>query len=252
MNIISIINYLQSIPPELVSLLTLVFCYFAIFIFYKYWQVSGVYVFICIAIISCNIHVMKAAEFTWYSEPIALGTILYATTFLASDLLTELHGREVAQKAIFLSFTSSIVFIILMTLALGYSPLGNNLTEHQHFNNAHNALMVIFTPSFAIITASFTAYMLSQLTDIFIFSKLKKLTTNKHLWLRTIVAVGAAALIDSFVFNILAWKVFALNEVSWSSLLLTYILGAYILQMLVASLNVPALYTIIKFIPKNQ
>ncbi|MBN9542377.1 MAG: queuosine precursor transporter [Alphaproteobacteria bacterium] len=248
----SIINLLQSLSPEFVSMLTLLCCYVAIYGFFRYWKDAGIYVYTSVCIIICNIHVLKAADFSWYNEPIAMGTIVYATTFLASDLLTEFYGVEKAKKAVFLSFASSMMFIVLMILVLGYKPINTLNQQDSHFNEAHNAMLTLFTPSLAIIIASFTAYILSQLTDIYVFSKIRKLTKGGKLWLRTILAVSLAALVDSVVFNLLAWRIFAPNPVSWHSLILTYTLGAYILQMLVASLNVPAFYMIIKLLKNNK
>lgn len=246
-----IIAYLQSLSPELVMILTLILCYSAIIVMTKFWQKEGLYIYIVIAIIACNMQVLKAIEFNWYSEPIALGTLVYASTFLASDVITELYGATAARKSICLSFAGSILLLLLMIYTLGIKPINiTDTSEHTHFNEAHNALSIIFSPNAAILIASLIAYITSQLTDIFIFSKLKKLTQNAYLWLRTLFSTAIAALIDTVIFNIFAWIIFAQQPIGWHSLIFTYIIGAYVLQMLVAIFNIPTFYLLLKIIRK--
>jgi uncharacterized integral membrane protein (TIGR00697 family) len=138
-----------------------------------------------------------------------------------------------------------------MLLTLGHKPLDiPTNSEYWYFNEAHEALSVLFTPSPAIIGASLIAYSCSQLTDIYVFSKLKQLTRNNHLWIRTFLSVSLAALIDSALFNLFAWKVFSSLDISWSTLFFTYFRGAYIVQLAVAILNIPVLYVLLKFVRK--
>ena len=251
LNSSTLINYLQSLPPELVCVLTLLLCYTSIIIMTKLWQKEGIFVYSVVAIIACNMQVLKAVEFSWYHEPIALGTIIYASTFLASDVIIELYGIKAARKSIFLGFAGSILLLLLMISALGLKPLElTNSNQHNHFNEAHYALNLIFSPNTALLVASLTAYVISQLTDIFIFSKLKSQTKNAYLWLRTFFSITIATFIDSIIFNILAWVVFAPQPVSWNSLILTYIIGAYILQIFVALFNIPTFYILLKIIRK--
>ena len=249
---VPIIEYLQSLPPELITILTLLLCYTSIIAMIKFWQKEGLFIYSVIAIIACNMQILKAVEFSWYDEPIALGTIIYASTFLASDVITELYGANAARRSIFLNFAGSILLLLLMISALGLKPLNiTNTIEHGHFNEAHNALSLIFSPNAALLVASLTAYITSQLTDIFIFSKLKTLTKNAYLWLRTLCSITIAALVDAIIFNILAWVIFAPQPIGWHSLIFTYIIGAYILQMFVALFNIPTFYLLLKIIRKS-
>jgi len=245
------INYLQTLMPELTLLLTLAVCYTAIIIAVKFFQKDGLYIYSAISIIACNMQVLKAMEVSWYTHPIPLGTFLYSTTFLASDVITELYGAHAARKSVGLGFMSSIIMLVLMIFALGLKPLNIPYTsEHWHFNIAHEALTAIFLPHASIVISSLTAYVVSQLSDIFIFSKLKNSTHNKRLWLRVIISISVASFIDTTVFSTLAWVVFAPEPVSTKTLIFSYILSAYPIQMLVAILNIPAFYLLLKIVRK--
>jgi uncharacterized integral membrane protein (TIGR00697 family) len=197
--------------------------------------------------IVANLQVLKATYFIGYSEPVALGTIVYSTSFLASDVINEFFGPDAAKKGVWISFASTFLLSILMILTLGYAPLSVDYTsEFAHFNTAHEALSIIFTPTPAIFAASLIAYATSQFTDIFLFSRIKRLTGDDYLWVRVFFSVLIAAFIDALIFNTLAWRIFSPMPVSWSVLFYSYVLGNYIIQIIIAVLNVPVFYILKK------
>ena len=57
----------------------------------------GLYIYSAIAIIVANIQVLKLVKFSFFSEPIALGTVLFASTFLCTDILAEYYGAKKAR-----------------------------------------------------------------------------------------------------------------------------------------------------------
>ncbi len=87
--------------PILVSwLFFLVICLLTILLLLRLFGEVGIFIYTVIAIISANIQVLKIVEFPFFSNPIALGTILFSSTFLATDILTEYYGSKVARKNI--------------------------------------------------------------------------------------------------------------------------------------------------------
>ena len=62
------------------------------------------YVYTVLAIIVANIQVLKIVNFPFFENPIALGTILFSTTFLTTDILTEYYGVKSARKNILIGF----------------------------------------------------------------------------------------------------------------------------------------------------
>ncbi len=248
-----LVKYLQLLSPECLSIMSLMVCYTAIALHLRFWQVSGLYVYTVLAIIIANLQVLKAAHFAFYSEPVALGTIVYSTSFLASDVITEFFGPKAAKKGVWLSFSCSFIMLSLMMLTIGYAPLNiDNNSEYIHFNAAHNALATIFTPAPAILAASLIAYGTSQFTDIFIFSKIRQFTGQQYLWVRIFFSVMIAAWIDALVFNVLAWKIFNSSPVSWTILFNSYIISNYFLQIIIAILNIPVFYILKKIVKCTQ
>jgi uncharacterized integral membrane protein (TIGR00697 family) len=215
----------------------------------RFFKKEGLLVYIVIAVIVCNMQVLKAADFTFYSDPVALGTIVYASSFLASDAITEFYSVSYARKSVAISFVASIAVLIMMIIALGHKDIIINNPSDLYFKQNHDALRAIFTPNVAILTASLIAYGTSQLVDIHIFSRLKKISTNK-LWMRTFFSLAVSSLFDTVIFNFLAWKVFSPHYVSWHSLIFNYMIGGYILLLIVSFCNIPAMYLLSKIAKK--
>ncbi len=244
LNATKFILFLQSLPPELISIFSLLCCYAMIITMAKIFGAQGLMVYNVVAVIACNLQVLKGTDYSFYSAPIALGTITYASSFLVSDYLTEVYGEHYARKCLFLSFAASIILLLMMIVTLGHRDVTADAKQYEHFHEGHLALSYIFTPNLAIVSASLTAYVLSQLSDIYIFAKLKGL--RSAIWFRTFVSLVFSAMLDSLVFNTLAWKVFSPYHLSWHSVFFNYMIGGYLIQLLVAFFNIFAMYLLLK------
>ena len=95
----------NSLTPIYTWIVFLFFCFLSVLIFLKLFGEVGLYVYTVIAIIAANIQVLKLVKFSFFSEPIALGTVLFASTFLCTDILAEYYG---AKKARILNIKLSI------------------------------------------------------------------------------------------------------------------------------------------------
>lgn len=241
LQITNLIHYLWQFDVELINLYMLFFCYLAILIMAKFWQLSGLYSYTSIAIIAANLQILTATKVSWYSEPIALGTIVYTSTFLANDLITELYGLKAARRNILLSFATVIVFLGLMILNLAIKP---NVELEDHFKEAYWATWLLFTPNVIILTASLIAYLLSQLLDIYLFAKIKNFTKSKYLFIRAFISLSIASLLDSLLFNSLAWIILNPSPISWHNMIYSYVITAYFLQLIIIAINTVVFYFI--------
>ena len=237
-------NFLQNYSSESITIITIFICYLMIGVALKTWGKAGLFAYSAIAVIASNIQILTAAEFSIYPEPIVLGTVIYSSVFLANDLLTERYGSLIAKKSVLLSFFSTTILLVFMILTLGYRPLPK-IPEYSFYLESRHAIEVIFSPNIAILFASQSAYIISQFSDIGIFANLKK-TAFKYLWARAFLSVAIGALIDSLIFNFLAWRVFADQPVATAHLFNHYILGNYFLQVVIALINIPIFYFILR------
>lgn len=240
----ALIAELNSWPPELIWLPLILVCFGSILLLARLFGAAGLYVYIVIAILGANVQVVKIVQFGVFPEPVALGTILFTSSYLATDLLTEHWGRAAAQRGVMIGFAALLIWVVLMMLTLGYAPLTPEQAgaELGWALPVQDAMRLLFTPVPALFVAGMAAYLTSQMTDVWLFQALKRLTRGRHIWLRNNVSTIVAALIDNTIFSVLAWVVLAPEPVGWRALVFTYILGTFALRVVVAFLDTPFMY----------
>ena len=239
-----LIAALNAAPPELVWVLLLLICFTAALVLLRLFGATGLYVYIAVAVIGANLQVLKPVQFSVFADPVALGTILFASTYLCTDILTEHYGRAAARRGVLLGFSAFLLWTVLTLLTLGFAPLTPDQAGEPlaWALPVHDAMAVLVTPVPALFVAGMTAYLLSQYHDIWLYRLLWRLTGGRYLWLRNNLSTAVSALIDNIVFSVLAWVVFAPEPLAWQALVFTYILGTYGLRLMVAALDTPFLY----------
>ena len=181
------------------------------------------------------IHLLFIFPNFFYSiEPVALGTALFASTFLCTDILSEHYGREKAKKNVLIGFTSFLFMTITMLITIGIKPSSNDWVQESLTN--------VFTPMSRFFIASMIAYLVSQYFDVWVYSTIKNLTTNRFLWLRNNLSTILSSLIDNTVFSILAWIILNPNPETFYNVIMIYILGTYILRIVIALIDTPFMY----------
>ncbi|MEI8295173.1 MAG: queuosine precursor transporter [Alphaproteobacteria bacterium] len=224
----------QSYPSELLSVILLLFCCGAIILLLRFYGVYGLYVYNAVAIIAANIQVLKLSYFPFWGEPLALGTIVFATTYLVSDILTELYGKKVAKDGVWLCFGAQVLFTVMMLLTLAHAPAAEDTT--------HGAMAILFTPSLRLFISSLAAFAISQMFDIWVFQKIRQLTNSRRLWLRTIFSFLLAGFIDNVVFSFLAWYLLSPEPLGIGDIWNRYVFGTYTARILVAAISLPTIY----------
>ena len=239
---INFTSYLGSVNTFTLWIIMLVFSFSSILIFLRLFGYVGLYVYSALAVIIGNIQVLKTVDFFYSPEPVALGTVLFASTFLCTDILSEHFGKDKAKKNVLIGFVGFLFMTIMMLITIGFKPSQIDWVQESFAN--------VFTPMTRFFIASMIAYLVSQYFDVWIYSKIKSFTTNKFLWLRNNVSTILSSLVDNTVFSILAWIVLNPNPESFYNVLMIYIFGTYVLRIFIALLDTPFIYLSKKFIPK--
>jgi len=229
-----LISSLQSFSAEGLSLILLLLCCGAIIVLLRFYGIHGLYIYNAVAIIAGNIQVLKLSYFPFWGESLALGTIVFATTYLVSDILTEIYGQRVAQDGVWLCFGAQILLTLMMLLALSYVPAAED--------TAHGAMAILFTPSLRLFVSSLIAFAASQFFDIWVFQRIRELTHNRRLWLRMVFSVLLAGLLDNIIFSFLAWYLLNPEPLGITDIWNRYVFGTYMARILVASVSVPTIY----------
>jgi queuosine precursor transporter len=213
---------------ELLWLILLLVNFAAILLAYRVWGRLGLFIWIPVAVMVANIQVTKTIEL--FGITATLGNIVYASSFLVTDILSENYGKKEAGRAVIIGFFTLIMFTLLMNLALFFEP------SMEDF--AHESLFTIFGFLPRIMLASLVAYGVSQSHDIWAFHLWKKKwPETKHLWLRNNLSTMVSQLLDSVIFSLIAfYGVFS------TGVLLEIMLTTYVLKWIVAALDTPFVY----------
>lgn len=242
-DLMPLITFLQNLPNEALLLGMYAFAVGSLVVLHHFLGKTGIYVYMTLGVIIGNLQVLKAMTITGFAHPVAMGTIVFMTTFLATDILAERYGKEAAQKAIWCGFAGMIFTTGMMVLTLGMPPLPPS-GQNAFFNEAHYAMQTLFLLAPALFIASLTSYVISQYVDVRLFLMIRRLTEGRLLWLRSFLSTATSSLLDNILFSVLAWKILAPLDIDTSTLIFTYILGTYTLRLLATGLNAPIMYFI--------
>src|SRR5690606_11769850 len=123
---------------EILWLAELLANFLLIILAYKIFGKWGLIMWIPVSVIVANIQVIQTVEL--FGLAATLGNVVYATSFLVTDILSENYGRKEAGKAVWIGFFSLISMTFLMNLTLWYVPL-----EGDEFATiTHGATSTIF------------------------------------------------------------------------------------------------------------
>ena len=234
--------YLNLLGNEIIWAIFLLFCFSSILLFLKIFGYIGLYIYTAIAVIAANIQVLKIVDFFYSIEPVALGTILFASTYLCTDILSEYFDKEKAKKNILIGFSSFLFLTIIMLFTISFEPAKNDWVQESLVN--------IFTPMTRFFIASMLAYLISQYFDVWIYAYIKKISKDKNIWLRNNLSTLLSSLIDNTIFSLLAWIILNPEPQTFYNVIMIYIFGTYLLRIFIAILDTPILY-LAKFLIKK-
>lgn len=194
-------------------------------IMYKFFGKAGLFAWVAISTILANIQVTKTIEIIGLTA--TLGNSLYASTFLATDILNEKYGKKDAQKAVWLGFFSLLIMIIAMQFGMHFIPAESDFADPS--------LHTIFGLVPQIAIASMVAYLTAQHLDVWIFSALRKLfPTDNQFWIRNNGSTLISQLLDTLIFTSIAFfGVYSFDV--WIQIFLS----TYILKFIVSVLDTP-------------
>ncbi|MBJ2356214.1 queuosine precursor transporter [Sphaerochaeta sp. S2] len=213
---------------ELFWMVMLALNFVMILIAFRLWGKLGLYIWIPISVIVANIQVTKNVML--FGLDATLGNIVYATGFLATDILSELYGKKESAKAVAIGFFSLLAMTIIMQVALLFEPAASDI--------AHSSLSLVFGLMPRIAFGSLVAYVISNLHDIWAFDYWKrKRPGNRTLWLRNNLSTIVSQLIDTLVFTFIAfWGVYP------TEVLTGIVISTYLLKWVVAVMDTPFMY----------
>jgi len=169
---------------------------------------------------------------------LTVGMIPFPITFLLTDVLNEFYGKRHARFITLLGFGLASLAYAFIFVA-GAIPIAE-MTRSASWTGVTEATFDnVFLGSQRMILASMAAYIVAQFVDIGVFHALKRLTTNRLLWLRATGSTAVSQLIDTVTITFVAWwGVLGLSDI------LTMIRSSYTLKILIAVGLTPLVYLV--------
>ena len=205
---------------------------------------SGIFI---ASLVSCNLIFQKFFEIEiWlpfignYTFAQSVGLLPYPITFLVTDIISEIYGKDRANQVVTSGLVASIFMLIVVSLAdiipmASWSPVDSD-TFHK-----------VFGLSAAAVFASMMAYLFAQYVDIRIFHFWKRLTNGKHLWLRNNASTVFSQFIDTSAvllllcfFGVIGWERFGV-----------LLLNGFLFKVFFAAFDTPFVYIIVYHLRKK-
>lgn len=136
------------------------------------------------------------------------GVLLWPLEFVMTDIVNEYFGPKAVRR---ISYTAVILIsyaFIMFYAAIHVPPADFWITTNMSKGIADNqiAFSGIFGQGMWIILGSLTAFLVSQIVDVTIFHKIKKITGESKPWLRATGSTLVSQLVDSYIVLTIAFK----------------------------------------------
>jgi len=208
------------------GVISIFFTFFIVVLMERLFKKEGLYVWVGISTIIANILVCKSVDFLGFTTN--LGNVMFASNFLATDIMCEKYGSKESRKAIILGVISQIIFVVTTQLALAYVPSLEDLS--------HKAMLELFSINLRVSIASVSMYFASNMIDIYLFERIKKKFPNK-LWLRNNVSTIISNCLENYIFSMLAFLgIFEIKTI------LEIATIASVIEMIIAIFDTPFIY----------
>lgn len=141
-------------------------------------------------------NVVSAKIVTFGGLVIPAAIVAYPLTFLMTDIIGEIWGKEQANQTVKLGFICQLTSLVLIGLAilLPVAPFADNQAEFKG----------IMAQSFRVVAASLVAYYCSQSWDVWVFHKIREKGTGNK-WLRNNLSTMTSQIIDTAIFITIAF-----------------------------------------------
>ena len=178
------------------------------------------FLFLCLSsifiasLVSCNLIFQKFFQIDiWipflgmYTFQQSVGLLPYPITFIVTDIISELYGKQKANQVVTAGLLASLFMLLIVTVS--------DKIPSAPFGVGSEVFSQVFGLSSAAVFASMMAYLFAQYIDVRLFHFWKRITNGKHLWLRNNASTVFSQLVDTSVvlfllcyFSVIEWNMF--------------------------------------------
>ena len=218
-----------------ILLICSVFLYFGtVLVLLRLFKEAGMYLWTVIATIAANIEVLILIKAFGLEQ--TLGNVLFASTFLVTDILSELYGKKAAQRAVVYGCVTSVLFIVCSQYWLAFTPSQNDWVMGN--------MKAVFSNTPRVMAAGLAAYIVSQFFDVWLyhawwnFTEKRFKTKKGFLWLRNNGSTLVSQLLNTVLFT---WGAFF--GVYTVQTLMSITFSTYVIYIATSLADTPFVYT---------
>lgn len=214
---------------ELLLIGQLILFYGLLILSYRFFGLKGLISWTVVATIAANIEVLIQVEA--FGMNMTLGNIMFASTFVVTDVLSELYGKKSAQLAVNIGIGTALAFIIVSQSWLLFTP--------NEFDFAMSSMQAIFSNTPRLMLTGLAVYAIVQRFDVWLYHRLWKLLgdTRRHLWARNNGATLISQLLNAVLFTYGAFY-----GVFESEVLISIVGASYIIFIVTSLADTPVVY----------
>lgn len=218
---------------ELVLILSLFVIYGSTILCYRLFGKSGLFAFGAIATVLANIEVLILIKAFGFEQ--TLGNVLFASTFLITDILSENEGKKEANKAVNIGIFAAVFMVAMTQIWLLFTPSASDW--------AFPSVKALFSVTPRLLAASLLALIISQKLDVFLYHKWWELTERisgdkkAFLWLRNNGSTLVSQIVNTLVFNLVAFA-----GIYNTSTLISIVVSSYLIYFFTSLLDTPFVY----------
>ena len=218
---------------ELLLIGSVIVIYGIVLLAYRLFGKSGMYIMTAVATVLANIEVLMLIDA--FGMEMTLGNVMFASTYLVTDILSENEGKKYANKSVWLGVFTSIVMLLFTQYWLLYSPAANDWAREH--------ISAIFSTTPRLLAASFLGYIISQRFDVWLYHKWWNLTAQKtgdskrFLWLRNNGSTLVSQIVNTIIFNTVAfWGTYNFKT------FISIMISSYVIYIFTSLLDTPIVY----------
>ena len=225
------IYFISIAMNEALFLISVVFTFSLVLLFYRLFGKSGMMAWTAFAIVFANIEVVKCINLFGFET--TLGNVMFGSTFLATDILSENHGKACAKKAVYVGLAAICAFVAMLQLSLAFVPSANDI--------AAGPMKEMFALTPRVCMASVALYFLANISDVHLYHFIKARVPGA-LWVRNNVATMTCQIAQAFFFCLAAF-----GGVFPFRMILELSMTTALVECAVAALDTPFIYAAKRF-----
>lgn len=218
---------------EIMLILSVLLVYGSVLVWYWLFGEKGLFCFNVLATIAANIEVLIIVDAFGMEQ--TLGNILFASTFLVTDILSEVCGKKSAKSAVNVGILTSVTFILISQSWLLYTPNANDF--------AMPSIEGVFSNTPRMMLAGLIVYAIVQKIDVWAYHKWWNYTSvkfknkRKYLWIRNNGSTLFSQFLNAILFTFAAfWGIYDFKT------LMNITFSSYVIFIVTSLVDTPFIY----------